>query len=92
MSLNLVKNLLPTILADRCLKTKYHMMETVFVILQMSDHISDVIADCVCTIARDFNLKFFASDFQVQYEFMLNIKFDKYCVCLHYGVFRHRYN
>lgn len=65
MSVKLMKDLLSLILTDQCIKTKYHIMETVFLILQLSDRINDMTANCVCAISRDFIKKFFTSDFQV---------------------------
>ena len=70
MSISMLKHVASTVLPDN-LRTKYHIMETTFSILQLFDYITDITEDCASVVAVNLCHKFFDKSFKVCFRFII---------------------
>jgi len=68
MSLNLLKSTLIENCKDCLLKTKYHLMETTYLILQLVDGSTGITTNVVSIVALHFCNDFFTGEFQVRID------------------------
>ena len=65
MSLASLKNMLIVTMLNERLKTQYHLMEVIFVVLLSFQQITDDATECACVFASHLCTKCFDENFQV---------------------------